>query len=96
MQNEKGYALENVGNDRRSTKTYNAIQASRIRKLKPGKKIFIASTPVYEFGYIRLISHAKNLGEKNGLNIGPDGRTDYSYILNDSGDETQLFIRRNR
>lgn len=96
MQNKKNYNICGVGNNIRSTKNQNAIQKKKIKSLKPGQKAFIGSMSSYEFGNGRLICHAKNLGQEYGFNIGPNGATDYSYILNKLGDQTQLFIRRNR
>ena len=95
MENEKGYALANVGNDIRSTRTAEAIMIRKLRELKSGKQIFVASMSVHESGLGRLIGYAKNLGQIGGFSIGPNGQTDYSYSVKNLPDQTQLFIGRN-
>lgn len=96
MKNEKGYALGNVGNNTRSTNIFQAEKIRKLKELKPGKQIFVASMSAHESGLGRLIGYAKNLGQIGEFSIGPDGQTDYSYSLKNLPDQTQLFVRRNR
>ncbi|MDP3026636.1 MAG: hypothetical protein Q8N63_02930 [Nanoarchaeota archaeon] len=95
MQNEKGYALANVGNDIRSTKTAEAIMVRKLRGLKPGNEMFITSISVYESGLGRLVQYARDLGQSGGFSIGPNGQTDYYYSVKNLPYQTQLFIGRN-
>jgi len=95
MQHKKDYLCFGE-NDTNRPKAHRSTQADRVRKIRPGKNIVVASIPVYQCAFMSLTNYARSLGNMNDLFISPNPKADYFYKMKHLINETQLIIGRNR